>query len=84
MPGENDERTRLLDGTDREQRYDAQPHTIKAANTDQEISRKDLRWIFAGTWSMVFLGALDGSSDAYSSRPRGSLMNSQARSSRHY
>jgi MFS family permease len=60
MAGENGERSRLLDGAEREQRYDGQPSMIKAPNTDQEISRKDLYWIFAGTWSIVFLGALDG------------------------
>jgi hypothetical protein len=60
------ERTRLLDGPGVEPRYDAQDsssNVVKAANTDQVISRRDLYWIFAGTWSIVFLGALDGSSD---------------------
>lgn len=63
----NDEETRpLLNGHSQSYQStppgDGEPSPAKKPSND--VSKGDLAWVLAGLWSAVFLGALDGSSDA--------------------
>jgi hypothetical protein len=51
----------LLNADDDMRRYndDGDANAAKLANTNQDISRQDFRWICIALWSIVFLGALD-------------------------